>query len=502
VKKHSTVSRRDFMKIIGLGAAGVGAVAAPAFTDLDDAMASKSAGFQRSWYVKEKDMPTVEIDWPKIQRMDNRKTFHGNTTWLDLIGKEKYDDWLAKGTQIQRDNIANNVPGNTLKDVALLSASGAYLHEPTRFIQQPISWPNPWAAPPIYMWQGAPLPEYFGAAKYEGTPLENSRMMRSALRFLGASQVGFSVLDENTKKLIFTRHCRPIDGLAEKYIQYESGIAKGYETNTAYILPDKQLYVISIALQMSKELFRQGHSILRTCGNGSRYYHWAGVQNRAQALLNGLGYTGYGYPIRHWGLMSAEADAVLSGMSEMSRNSNVTISPEFGSVAGYFTLITDLPLEPTKPIDAGMFRFCHTCKKCAQSCPVEAISFDDEPTWEPNYSTLSGCETAPPTWSIPGKKTFYRDEPRCFTKWQYPFCAICMGGCTFNINDVAGVHELVKATLSNTSLLNGFFWRADSFYGFGTTEDAAKGDWWDKSLPTYGYDTSVGAFDGGYRRAK
>ncbi|GAI88797.1 unnamed protein product, partial [marine sediment metagenome] len=37
-KYHSTVSRRDFMKALGLGAAGLGAAgaAAPVFHDLDE----------------------------------------------------------------------------------------------------------------------------------------------------------------------------------------------------------------------------------------------------------------------------------------------------------------------------------------------------------------------------------------------------------------------------------------------------------------------------------
>ena len=59
---HSTVSRRDFMKGLGLTGAGVGAAAAtaPLFKDLDDAVAGPTADFKRAWYVKEVDKTKIE----------------------------------------------------------------------------------------------------------------------------------------------------------------------------------------------------------------------------------------------------------------------------------------------------------------------------------------------------------------------------------------------------------------------------------------------------------
>lgn len=54
---HSTVSRRDFMKTLGLASAGIGATAAisPVFHDMDEVIASPTAGWKRAWFVKEVD---------------------------------------------------------------------------------------------------------------------------------------------------------------------------------------------------------------------------------------------------------------------------------------------------------------------------------------------------------------------------------------------------------------------------------------------------------------
>jgi len=44
-------------------------------------------------------------------------------------------------------------------------------------------------------------------------------------------------------------------------------------------------------------------------------------------------------------------------------------------------IVIDLPLAETKPIDAGMLRYCKKCKKCARTCPSGAITHKDEPFW-------------------------------------------------------------------------------------------------------------------------
>jgi epoxyqueuosine reductase len=70
-KYHSTISRRDFMKALGLGGIGIGASTAfgsaigssgaTIFRDLDEAKASPQASFKRPSWVKEVNKPTIEM---------------------------------------------------------------------------------------------------------------------------------------------------------------------------------------------------------------------------------------------------------------------------------------------------------------------------------------------------------------------------------------------------------------------------------------------------------
>jgi len=482
------------MKGLGLAGAGIGAAAmsAPVFHDLDEVTSAPNGKLKRPWYVKEREInnPTCEIDFKIMSRMNDNNCLHGDIYAIysdvsqyrmaKIFGTNVVANMMNKGSERVNEGIQNNIPGWNLRDAALNHAS-CYM-APISFVNTGNNFAGSLNTPSTY-----------GVTKWTGTPEENSQMLRSAAKFLGASEVQFGELDSNTKKLVFNNFI-----IGAKPIVFEN-VDVGYETDSKFVFPDRQLYVISVAIQMSKELFRHGQSQLRWAANMSRYRQWCVLQNELQGFLTGLGYQAFGYPVTYYGLMPALADAVLTGHAEISRNDNVCISPEFGTVTGYYSLITDLPLAPSKPIDAGIFRFCHTCRKCADACPKQAIRHDKEPSWDLSPSALDPKKEN--VWSTPGKKTFHTDAGLCMSMWWETSvgCAICMGTCTFNTNS-ASVHQLVRSTLSTTPVFNRFLWQADKTFGYGITADEDKEKWWDYSLPTLGYDTTVTSFDGGYSK--
>lgn len=75
---HSTVGRRDFMKMLGVGAGAIGlggtALAAP-FKDLEEMIASPLADRNLSFWVKEVDEPMVEIDWDNMEKFSRSHVF-------------------------------------------------------------------------------------------------------------------------------------------------------------------------------------------------------------------------------------------------------------------------------------------------------------------------------------------------------------------------------------------------------------------------------------------
>ena len=192
-KYHSTLSRREFLKALGLGGAGlaVASVAPPAFHDLDEVMASPQATFKRPSWVKEVDKPTVEIDWSVMKRFNMLWNMRGKLGTAKYIGTEAWSTVQASGAANQKKWMLENKPGFTLRDWALQGGGGRL-----------------YLGPPIQTFLGprtSPTPDAMGVPRYEGTPEENGRMIRSFLRLHGCTEVSFCELDtDTTEKLIYS----------------------------------------------------------------------------------------------------------------------------------------------------------------------------------------------------------------------------------------------------------------------------------------------------------
>ncbi len=64
---------------------------------------------------------------------------------------------------------------------------------------------------------------------------------------------------------------------------------------------------------------------------------------------------------------------ILAGIGFIGRN-NLLVNPEFGSQFRLVSILTDLPIEPDKPLNID----CGDCVRCISSCPANAISIKKE----------------------------------------------------------------------------------------------------------------------------
>ena len=58
----------------------------------------------------------------------------------------------------------------------------------------------------------------------------------------------------------------------------------------------------------------------------------------------------------------------LAGLGWIGRN-NLLVNPDFGARFRLVTILTDIPLEPDRPLSFG----CGDCKACLPTCPAQAI---------------------------------------------------------------------------------------------------------------------------------
>jgi len=66
-----------------------------------------------------------------------------------------------------------------------------------------------------------------------------------------------------------------------------------------------------------------------------------------------------------------------AGIGEISR-AGIILSPFLGLNFKAAAVLTNMPLEPDKPIDFGLQNFCQHCRICAEACPSKAIPMGDK----------------------------------------------------------------------------------------------------------------------------
>ena len=462
---HSTLSRREFLKALGIGAAGVGAASlgvaavpnlAKPVNDLDELTSSSLAVPNRPSYVKEVDKPTVEIDWSVMTRFD----YH-NVMWASglqkALGQAQFDlvNAAQQGNRLLR--LKHNVPGYNLKDDAFVNSGyGAT----TSFLGP----------------QTNSTPADLGVPVYQGTPEENARMMRSFLRFHGASQAVFMELEtDTTEKLIYAYDNGGVPQGPKLTI---AEVDQPSETKTERVIPKKARWVILYTIRMADELMRRAPTELVVAPTMEGYNLASIIQGQTQLFLRGLGYMGLGEASFN-ALGSKVGMAIMAGLGEHSRAMHV-ITPEFGLRQRIFAMITDLPLAPGKPVDFGVMRFCRVCKKCSDICPPKALNPDTDPSWQ----ILGDYQQA-------GIKSWHRVEPRCLSyikqSGSSQGCILCFAVCPLSKGKNESIYQsLIKRTVATTPTFDRAIRKMDDYLQYGQRNDADT--FWDMDLPPFGWD--------------
>ncbi|KTB49057.1 reductive dehalogenase [Dehalogenimonas alkenigignens] len=495
---HSPISRRDFMKALGFTGAGLGGVAAltsPAFHDLDELMSSNGNyyGYEVGdgyipnlpWYVKHKEYyePTVPIDWDHKWRVDGRHARDYNvkeSKWFfdaySLEQAKKYVEW-QQGYD----------PKYNWKDPrrqALDSASQAinsFVPKLTFLGQTPTK-----------------TPEKTGYPKWTGTPKENMNLLRGIARFFGCDDIGVIEDGPQLERLTTTYD------MESAKIDRENVEAPYVETNTKGTVTRKVIptsfkwsFVWTFRQNIDMTRVQQGgimkawpdYNPLGAGENAAVWYCYSRmsiIEIRLMQFIRALGYDCVAGGMS--AITSGTALATVNGLLEHARMGQVALHPKYGAtVRSTYKMWTNMPLVPTRPIDAGIYEFCKTCEICAEACPGQVIQRND-PTWttgrNPEDGNDNGTFGEPLPYQAQGFLGWRTDIGKC------PHCPMCQGTCPFNeMPEASWLHTLVKATAANTTVFNKFFADMDRTFKYGHKLEA---DYFDErfgKMPTYGIDT-------------
>jgi reductive dehalogenase len=344
----------------------------------------------------------------------------------------------------------------------------------------------------------AETPAERGVPKWTGTPEEANHLMRCIARYAGGTQTSFGLLDSQTMKFMW--------GTDDRY-NFNATTDYPYRVGSQYNIPATHRYMINPIIQQNIEGARRGPSNYSGLDVGRGYFQSALANVRMHAFIRTIGYHSTGAN----GMGANSAWAVWTGGGEFMRHHEVG-TPYCGPLfrrANMF--LTDLPLAPTRPIDAGITTFCKVCRKCADVCPTTAIPQYEEPRWEITDADSPGGDPDfldPTRFNNPGKKIWWLNLYACMTNWTLTDtgCGMCQGTCVFSRHGVQSVHGLIKNVVAVTPIFNGFFTKMDEFFGYGPIgypkHDpdwpnpgwdtqypeywAEVNSWWDKPRPIYG----------------
>jgi len=442
------IKRRDFLATCVCAGGAAAGSAADISMPVTPSLGSEEIASARPWWAEQVNEPVLAIDDDVYARFNQHKNVLN--AYRDYVSEERAAEVEDKKEAMRADVEAGTMPGYRREDNALMLAGwtlrgtgnmnrGLRSWAPQRRRGEP---PTPW----------------------ETTPEHAANVIKRAAYFFGAGDVGIAPLD---RRHIFTRSYG-VD------IHFED-VEEAYESeNEKAVIPNKVQYAIAIVMRMSPDVAALAPSQLCDATTSLGYSRLEFTVGHLGAFIRNLGFTAI--PSVN-GLGSSPPFAVDAGLGEMGRT-NRFISPIFGPAVQVGKVLTDLPMAVDKPIHFGLREFCTVCGRCAETCPSQALSYDEEPSFEVRGE-----------FNNPGHQTWYEDCVRCFEFWEESnsYCSTCIMVCPWAKKDKTAVHEIVKASSAKLPFLDRLLANMDERFGYGRMKDPDA--WWHLDLSEHGVES-------------
>lgn len=332
--------------------------------------------------VEEVQEPTYRVDETKLSRYDQENLIF-NRIFMD----PDFPSYMRIEEEQGIENIKKGKPGYARIDYALAEASWT-VHDVWRrgFDWERLKRPDG--------------PSLMGDSWYrERHKIEDveqiTRQLKRASRFFGASLVGITKINQ---KWIYMNSREDLQRLE---------------------LPEKVEYAVVMAIEMDPMAIATSPECIAAAATGLGYSRMTLLASTLAEFIRNLGYTAI--PAGNDTGLSIPL-AIDAGLGQLGRN-GLLITPEYGPRVRICKVFTDMPLKTDKPIDFGVTDFCRKCKLCAEACEADAISFEDDPTWEPE------CRS-----NNPGTLKWYVNSEKCYQFWcdNGTDCSTCIAVCPYD----------------------------------------------------------------------
>lgn len=206
-------------------------------------------------------------------------------------------------------------------------------------------------------------------------------------------------------------------------------------------------FAIAFTVEMDKEMVSAAPSGAIVMESGQQYLESGRVAIQLGKFIRNIGYEARAHIDGNYEVVCPLV-ARDAGLGEIGRM-GLLMTPKLGPRVRIAVVTTNLPLNIDSPLhDYSMIDFCIKCKKCADVCPSQAISFDDMK-------------------EVDGIKRWQIDQEACFSLWCTlgTDCGRCVSVCPFSHQNNL-LHNVVRAGINNSSLFRSLALKLDdTIYG-------------------------------------
>jgi len=206
-------------------------------------------------------------------------------------------------------------------------------------------------------------------------------------------------------------------------------------------------YAIAFVVEMDKNMIDTAPKAETIMESSQQYLESAKIATQLTQFIRNLGYSAKPHFDGNYDLICPVV-AKDAGLGEFGRM-GLLMTPELGPRVRIAVVTTDIPLIINKyKYESSIVDFCTICKKCADNCPTNAISFDKMKD-----------EEGVIRWKI--------NHEACFTYWAITGtdCGKCIQVCPFSHpNNI--MHNFIRAGIKNSYVFGKVALKMDDlFYG-------------------------------------
>ncbi|MCK5077826.1 MAG: reductive dehalogenase [Calditrichia bacterium] len=234
-----------------------------------------------------------------------------------------------------------------------------------------------------------------------------------------------------------------ITELKDYHLYSKGGRAHNYGEQ----ITSKHKYAIAFTVEMDKQMLACAPAGPTVMESAQQYLNAGAIAVQIAAFIRNLGYSARAHIDGSYQVVCPLV-ARDAGLGEIGRM-GLLMTPKLGPRVRIAVITTDLPLIINKyNQENSVLDFCTICKKCADVCPSQAISFN-------NMEEINGVKR----WQI--------NQESCYTFWTKigTDCGKCVSVCPYSHPDNL-MHNLVRAGLENSFIFRRFALKMDDvLYG-------------------------------------